>query len=86
MISAKRWFVAVAAVAISAGACTAKVEDEGKLPDVDVSGGQAPQVDVDPANVNVGTDTNTVVTPSVNVTPTDTTHRRRLAPAGRNPG
>lgn len=75
MISAKRWFVAAAALAISVGACTAKVEEEGKLPDVDVSGGQAPQVDVDPANVNVGTDTNTVVTPTVNVTPTDTTHR-----------
>lgn len=75
MIRSKRWFVAVAALAISAGACTAEVEDTGKAPDVDVSGGEMPKVDVDPANVNVGTDTNTVVTPSVNVTPTDTTHR-----------
>ncbi len=75
MISTKRWFVAVAALAISAGACTAEVEDAGKAPDVDVSGGEMPKVDVDPANVNVGTDTNTVVTPSVNVTPTDTAHR-----------
>lgn len=70
-----RWFAAVAALAISAGACTAKVEDEGKLPDVDVRGGEAPKVDVDPARVEVGTDTHTVVTPNVNVTPTDTTHR-----------
>jgi hypothetical protein len=65
----------LAAVVMSAAACTAKVEDEGKLPDVDVKGGEAPKVDVAPARVNVGTDTNTVVTPEVNVTPTDTTHR-----------
>lgn len=75
MKSSKRWIAAAAALMMAAGACTAKVEDEGKLPDVDVSGGQAPKVDVDPARVEVGTDTNTVVTPSVNVTPTDTTHR-----------
>jgi len=75
MKSSKRWIVAVAAMVMAAGACTAKVEDEGKLPDVDVRGGEAPKVDVDPARVEVGTDTNTVVTPTVNVTPTDTTHR-----------
>lgn len=75
MKSVKQWMAAVAVLAVTAGACTAKVEDEGKLPDVDVSGGQAPKVDVDPARVEVGTDTNTVVTPNVNVTPTDTTHR-----------
>jgi hypothetical protein len=62
----------MAAFALAAGACTAKVEDEGKMPDVEVKGGEAPTVDVDPARVEVGTDTNTVVTPSVNVTPTDT--------------
>jgi hypothetical protein len=64
---------AVAAFALAAGACTAKVEEEGKMPDVDVQGGEAPKVDVDPARVEVGTDTSTVVTPNVNVTPTDTT-------------
>lgn len=56
--------------ALSAG-CTAKVEDEGKLPDVEVKGGEAPNVDVDPAQVNVGTDTNTVVTPDVDVAPAE---------------
>ncbi len=56
--------------ALSAG-CTAKVEEEGKLPDVDVQGGEAPKVDVDPAQVNVGSDTNTVVTPTVDVTPAE---------------
>jgi hypothetical protein len=55
--------------ALVLGACTAEVEDEGEVPDVDVSGGEAPKVDVDPANVDVttGTDTNTVVTPEVDV-------------------
>lgn len=54
---------------MGAVACTAKVEDEGKAPDVDVSGGEMPEVDVDPANVNVSTDTQTVITPDVDVTP-----------------
>jgi len=61
--------VATLALTMGAVACTAKVEEEGKMPDVDVSGGEMPKVDVDPANVNVSTDTQTVVTPEVNVTP-----------------
>ncbi|HEY0153245.1 MAG TPA: hypothetical protein VGB92_14665 [Longimicrobium sp.] len=56
--------------ALSAG-CTAEVKDEGSLPDVEVKGGEAPNVDVDPAQVNVGSDTNTVVTPTVDVTPAE---------------
>ncbi|HEX6373809.1 MAG TPA: hypothetical protein VF006_33080 [Longimicrobium sp.] len=61
--------VAVLALTMGAMACTAEVEDEGKAPDVDVSGGEMPKVDVDPANVEITTDTQTVVTPEVNVTP-----------------
>lgn len=75
MLRSNRWIAACAALLLSAAACTAKVENEGKLPDVDVRGGEAPKVDIDPARVEVGTDTHTVVTPNVNVTPTDTTHR-----------
>jgi hypothetical protein len=67
----------MAAFALAASACTAEVKDEGKMPDVEVKGGEAPEVDVDPARVEMGTDTNTVVTPSVNVTPTDTDTTRR---------
>jgi hypothetical protein len=68
-----RKLMTVAAVALSLGAvaCTAEVEQEGKMPDVDVQGGEMPQVDVDPANVEVSSDTQTVVTPDVNVTPTE---------------
>jgi hypothetical protein len=68
-----RWLgISMIAGALMAGACTADVEDEGELPDVDVSGGEAPTVDVDPADVNVSTstDTNTVVTPDVDVSTT----------------
>lgn len=63
--------VAVLTLTLGAAACTAKVEDEGELPkvDVDASGGEMPKVDVDPANVNVSSDTQTVVTPDVDVTP-----------------
>ena len=57
-----------AAAALIAG-CSAEVEDSGSLPDVDVSGGEAPEIDVDPAEVRVSTDTQTVVTPDVDVTP-----------------
>jgi len=73
MRTSRRWIAATAAFALVAGACTAKVEDEGKAPEVEVRGGEAPKVDVEPARVEVGTDTNTVVTPNVSVTPTDTT-------------
>jgi hypothetical protein len=62
--------VAVAFAALLAStACTAEVEDGGEMPEVNVEGGRAPEVDVDPANVSVGSDTNTVVTPEVNVEP-----------------
>jgi hypothetical protein len=59
--------IAVVALVLAA-ACTAEVKDEGSLPDVDVKGGEMPNVDVDPAQVQVGTDTQTVVTPDVDVT------------------
>jgi len=61
--------VAMMALALGtlSAACTAKVEEEGSMPDVDVKGGEMPKVDVDPAQVQVGTDTQTVVTPDVDV-------------------
>lgn len=60
--------LAMLALALGTMACTAEVEDKGSLPDVDVKGGDMPNVDVDPAQVQVGTDTSTVVTPDVDVT------------------
>lgn len=62
---------ALVALAMGAGACTAEVEKEGEAPSVNVEGGSMPQVDVDPAKVEISTDTQQVVTPEVNVTPTE---------------
>jgi hypothetical protein len=67
-----RTIAAVAAAAAIAG-CTAEVEDPGEAPEVNVEGGRAPDVDVDPARVEVGTDTQTVEVPDVDVTPADRT-------------
>jgi hypothetical protein len=69
------WPMAFAALLLLGG-CTAKVQDEGRAPDVDVNvnadSARLPDVDVEPANVQVGSDTNQVVTPNVTVTPADT--------------
>ena len=67
----KRWMtmLPVLALAIAPVACTAEVEDEGELPEVNVEGGEAPEIDVNPAEVNISTDTQTVITPDVDVTP-----------------
>lgn len=67
----KLMLTAALALSVGAVACTAEVEEEGKMPEVEVKGGEMPSVDVDPANVEVGTDTQTVVTPDVDVTPTE---------------
>lgn len=57
--------------ALAAAACTAEVEDEGRAPDIDVQAGEMPEVDVDPARVEVGQDTQTIVTPDVDIVPTE---------------
>ena len=65
--------VLVAGLAVSA--CSAEVEEEGELPemDVDVTGdaGSLPEVDVDTADVDVGTETQTIEVPDVDVTMPD---------------
>lgn len=58
-------------LALAAAACTAQVEDEGRAPDIDVRAGEMPEVDVDPARVEVGQDTQTIVTPDVDIVPTE---------------
>jgi hypothetical protein len=62
-------FALVAGGVALTSACTAKVEDKGELPTVHVEEGRAPQVDVEPAKVEVTTDTQHVVTPEVHVVP-----------------
>ena len=62
----------VLALAAVFGACTAEVEEEGRMPDVQVTDeGALPQIDVDPVDVDITTDTQQVVTPDIDVTPTE---------------
>ena len=63
-----------ALVALSMAACTAEQTEEGEMPEVNVEGGNMPKYDVDPANVQVGTDTTKVVTPDVDIVPQSTTN------------
>ena len=64
----------MALVALSMAACTAEKTEEGEMPEVNVEGGNMPKYDVDPAQVEVGTDTTKVVTPDVDVKPQSTTN------------
>jgi len=60
------------AAAFALSACSANVEEEGELPemDVDVSGdaGALPEIDVDTADIDVGTEKKVVEVPDVDVT------------------
>ena len=65
-----RKFIAVLSAAILAivmVGCDVDVEDKGTLPDVDVRGGDMPDVDVTPPDVDVGTKETTVTVPDVDV-------------------
>ncbi len=57
------------AACLSASACDVDQTKEGSLPDVEVntSGGQMPEFDVDAPTVNVGTETKTIEVPTVDV-------------------
>ncbi len=54
---------------LSASACDVDQTKEGSLPEVEVnaSGGQMPEFDVDAPSVNVGTETRTIEVPTVDV-------------------
>lgn len=65
--------VALVALAIAWAMGLFQVETQGELkaPDVDISGGEVPNVDVEAADVEVGTKTETIEVPTVDVTPPD---------------
>ncbi len=56
-------------LALTATGCSVKQTEEGKMPDVDVSvkEGNMPKVDVDPATVEIKTETKEVEVPDVDV-------------------
>jgi hypothetical protein len=49
--------------------CSVEVEDPGSLPDIDVTNGELPEIDIDPADVRITTDTQVVRVPQIEVTP-----------------
>ncbi|KQT51954.1 hypothetical protein ASG43_20915 [Aureimonas sp. Leaf454] len=61
--------VVVGIVGYAMGFFTVTQTQEGSLPNVSVTGGSMPKVDVDAADVNVGTETKTIEVPTVTVTP-----------------
>jgi hypothetical protein len=61
------------ALGFSLAACRVEKTEEGELPDVEVEGGKLPEYDVDPARIEIGRDTKTVVVPDVRIIRPDTT-------------
>ncbi len=60
------WGIAlVPAVAFALVACNIEREQRGELPDVDVDGGQLPEYQVEPGDVDMGRDT--VAVPEVRI-------------------
>ncbi len=57
--------ILVPAIVLGLTACDVKKTEEGKLPDVDVQGGQAPNYDVDSGDVDVGTEKKEITVPTV---------------------
>ena len=57
--------------ALGVAACDVDQTEEGSMPEVEVEGGNLPEYDVDAADVNVGTDTQQVIVPDVDVTDPD---------------
>lgn len=58
----------IAPLALGLAACDVDQTEESEMPDVEVSGGNMPEFDVETADVDVGTKTTTVEVPDVDVT------------------
>jgi hypothetical protein len=63
------------AVALGLGACTVDQTEEGDMPDIEVEGGNLPEYDIQPADVDVNWDTTTVRTPDIDINRDTTTIR-----------
>ncbi len=68
-------FLSVGAAVFLLGACDVDQVDEGEMPEVQVEEGEAPEYDVDGPEVEVRSDTDTVVveTPEVDINLPDDT-------------
>jgi len=69
MTTTKRFWISSLAVALAVGGCKAEVTDRGNAPDVNVEGGDLPNVDLDPSkvDVDVSVDTQKIQVPNVDV-------------------
>ena len=59
------------ALVMGVTACDVEQTQEGKLPEVEVKGGQLPKYDVETADVDIGTKKVEITVPDVNVTMPD---------------
>lgn len=50
-------------------ACTVEQTEEGELPEVEATGGELPEYDVDAAEVEVGTEEKEITVPDVDIEP-----------------
>lgn len=57
----------IAPLAIALAACDVDQTKEAELPEVEVKGGQMPEYDVEPAEVEVGTEKKTIEVPTVDI-------------------
>jgi uncharacterized lipoprotein len=60
-------FAAATAAVLGLSACDVEQTQEGEAPDVDIDGGSLPEYDVDAADVDVGTEEQTVEVPTIDV-------------------
>ena len=65
----KKFGVLMAALTmvVALGACSVEQTEEGEMPEVNVEGGNMPEYDVDPVDVEITTETATVTVPDVDV-------------------
>lgn len=61
----------IAPFALGLAACDVDQTQEGEMPEVEVTGGQMPEYDVETADVEVGTEEKTIEVPDVDVTMPD---------------
>lgn len=59
--------ILVPAFAFGVAACDVQKTQEGKLPDVEVKGGQVPKFDVDVGDVDVGTEKKEITVPTIDI-------------------
>lgn len=59
------------AAALALTACDVEQTQEGEAPEISVEGGQAPEFDVDTADVEFGTEERTVEVPTINIEEAD---------------